>query len=245
MNNRTKYLAAGGAALVLLGAFSIWFFLFRDTAPEAVSLGGAIESVTSTTSPDSTATSAPPEGLDGMWVIDSAVGAGVVEDSSFVGYRVQEELATVGAKTAVGRTTAVTGTFQFSETTLTAADIVADLTQLRSDSTSRDSQMRTQALETDEFPEASFALAAPVDLGAVPGPGGSFAAEAIGDLTIHGVTRNVTVPIEGTLIGDTVVVVGSIEIVMADYDIDRPRAAIVLSVEDRGEMEFQLFLRRA
>ncbi len=66
--------------------------------------------------------------------------------------------------------------------------------------------------------------------------------EATGDLTIHGVTRSVTVPIEGQLVGDTVVVVGRLEILFADYDIEKPSAGIVLSVDDLGEMEFQLFL---
>ena len=35
-----------------------------------------------------------------------------------------------------------------------------------------------------------------------------------------------------------------LEIEFADYDIEQPRAAIVLSVDDVGEMEFQLFLTR-
>ncbi len=105
--------------------------------------------------------------------------------------------------------------------------------------------MRRQAIETDTFPEASFTLTGEVDLGTAPGDGESFTTEASGDLTIHGATRSVTVPIEGQLVGDTVVVVGRLDIVFADYGIDKPRAAFVLSVEDQGEMEFQLFLARS
>ncbi len=85
----------------------------------------------------------------------------------------------------------------------------------------------------------------PVDLESVPGAGDSFAVESTGDLTIHGVTRNVTVPIDGQLVGDTVVVVGRLEILFADYAIEKPTAGIVLSVNDLGEMEFQLFLTRS
>ena len=247
-----KYLAAGAAAGLVLMAFAVWFFIFRDTAPEAVSLDDALGAVTTTTTTptggdDTTTTTAATSSgsLDGTWTIDTSIGGGVLENSSFVGYRVQEELASIGAKTAVGRTTGLSGTFEFAGSTLESASITADLTGLTSDSRGRDSQIRTQALETNQFPEATFTLTAPLDLGAVPADGASFTGEASGDLTIHGVTRPVTVPIEGQLTGSTVVVVGRVPIVFADYDIDPPRAAVVLSVDDEGEMEFQLFLTRS
>ena len=238
MTKRTRFLVMGGAAVLVLFATAVWFFFFRDDAPDAVSLDAAAGSVTSTSAGGQAAT------LDGTWTIDTTVGDGVVENSSFVGYRVQEELANVGAKTAVGRTNSLSGTFTFQGTTLSAADIDVDMTALESDSSGRDRQMRTQALETDTFPDATFTLTAPVDLGAVPETGTPFSVEATGDLTVHGVTRPVTVPIEGQLLGDSVVVIGRIDILFSDYDIDSPRAALVLSVEDQGEMEFQLFLTR-
>jgi polyisoprenoid-binding protein YceI len=238
VSNRIKYFAGAGA--VLLAAFAVWFFAFRDTAPPEATLEDAVGSVTSTTGAG--AGDAP---LDGTWTIDTTAGGGVVENGSFVGYRVQEELANIGAKTAVGRTTSLSGSFTFQGTALLEAGVAADLTRLQSDSGGRDRQMRSQALETDSFPEARFTLTEPVDLGTVPASGESFAVDAVGDLTIHGVTRSVTVPIEGQLVGDTVVVVGRITVAFADYDIDQPRAVVVLSVADEGEMEFQLFLTRS
>ncbi|MDH3606873.1 MAG: YceI family protein [Acidimicrobiia bacterium] len=242
-----KYLAFGGAAGLALVVFAVWFLIFRDTAPEVVSLDSAVGVVTTTAAGDSatTTTAVPAGALDGIWVVDTAIGAGVVEDSSFVGYRVQEELANIGAKTAVGRTTALFGTLEFAGSTLETASITADLTQLASDSRGRDRQIRTQALETNQFPEATFTLTAPVDLGAAPADGQSFTVEAAGDLTIHGVTQPVTITIDGQLIGTTVVVVGRVPITFADYDIDTPRAAVVLSIEGDGEMEFQLFLTKS
>ena len=168
-----------------------------------------------------------------------------MDAGTFVGYRVQEELASIGAKTAVGRTNAVVGTVEFTRSTVTAVSIEADLSQLTSDSRGRDGQMRSQALETETFPTATFTLTEPVDLGSVPSVGEPFSVQAIGDLTIHGVTQSVSVPIEGQLLDDSVVLVGTIPIVFADYDIDPPRAAVVLSVEDNGEMEFRLFLTKS
>ena len=254
MKNRSKYITAGATAGLVIVVFAVWFLIFRDTAPAAVSLEGAVGSVTTTTSTIGSGAAATPttasstegsDSLDGIWGIDTAAGSGIVENSSFVGYRVQEELANIGAKTAVGRTTAVTGSFEFRGTTLASATIVADLTRLESDSRGRDGQMRTQALETNSFPDASFMLTAPLDLGSAPADGQSFSAEAAGDLTIHGVTQSVTVSIDGQLTGGTIVVVGRVEIVFEDYDIDKPQSFAVLSVEDDGEMEFQLFLTKS
>ena len=259
MSSRRKYLVAGAGAGLVLAVAGIWFVFFRDTAPDAVNLDDAVGSVTSSTpvpdaagdttlpADDTPAEDSPDDavGLDGAWTIDTTVGGGIVENGSFVGYRVKEELASIGAKTAVGRTTSLSGTFTFEGSTLSAATVIADLTRLTSDSGGRDGQMRTQSLETNTFPEATFTLTSPIDLGAAPAEGESFSVQAQGDLTIHGVTRAVTVPIDGQLTGGTVVVVGRIEISFEDYDIDKPEALRVLSVEDTGEMEFQLFLTRS
>lgn len=241
MSGRLRYFAVG-AVVVVAAIFAAYWFLLRSDAPAAVSLEGALSTTTTLDSETTTTTSGaapdPPTGLSGDWVVDTS-------RDTFVGYRVEEELARFGFTVAVGRTPEVSGTLQVDETTVTNAEFVADLTQLRSDSGSRDSQMRRQALETDEFPTATFVLTEPIDLGAEPEIGTAFEVEAIGDLTIHGVTNRVNVPLEGQLIDEnSVVVVGSIPIVFADYEIDRPSAAVVLSVEDNGIMEMQLFFTR-
>ncbi len=238
MSNRVKYLLAGfGVVAVAVGA--VWWFVFRDDAPPPVSLDDAVASVT--TLPGGTTTTGPDtatNSFDGTWTIDTS-------EDSFVGYRVQEELASIGAKTAVGRTPALTGTVEFAGTSAISVSIEADLTQLESDDSRRDRQMQGQALETNLFPSAVFTITQPIELGQIPNQDVAFSVEAIGEFTLHGVTRSVTIPMQGQLIGDSVVLVGGIEIVFSDYEIERPSAAIVLSVADVGEMEFQLFLIRA
>jgi polyisoprenoid-binding protein YceI len=131
---------------------------------------------------------------------------------SFVGYRVDEELAGIGATEAVGRTPAVTGSVVIDGTTVTTAAFAADLTTLASDDSRRDSQLRRQALETDTYPTATFALTEPVDLGAVPAEGWRFSAVARGTRTLHGTTRPVEIAIEGQLTGGLLVVVGALEL---------------------------------
>ena len=69
--------------------------------------------------------------------------------------------------------------------------------------------------------------------------------DVVGELTLRGVTNPITVSLEATLVGDTVVVVGRAAVAFADFDIATPTAAIVVSVDDVGELEFQLFFTRA
>jgi polyisoprenoid-binding protein YceI len=192
----------------------------------------------------SSGTSQPGGGIDGTWTVDPSIGSFSDFSGSFVGYRVQEELANIGGKTAVGRTPDVTGTLTLDGSQVTAVDMTADLTTLRSDDDRRDGQLRRQALETGRFPEATFRLTSPIDLGSVPADGQTIEVDAVGELTIHGQTRGVTIPLTATLAGDVVTVTGSTDIVFADYGMKKPESFIVLSVDDHGIMEFQLHFRR-
>lgn len=125
---------------------------------------------------------AVPAGADGTWTVDTAVGTFDVVDATgtFVGFRIDEELASVGATTAVGRTPAVTGDATIDGTTLTAATVEADLTAVVSDEPRRDSRIQA-ALETDRFPMATFTLSGPVELGADPTTGEQVTVTAPGD----------------------------------------------------------------
>ena len=229
---RTRIVVLSASVAFAAAAFALWWFMFRDTAPEQATLAGAVAAVNSSTEPGA-APIDPGEVVEGDWLV-------VADGSSFVGYRVQEELASIGAKTAVGRTPAVEGGFTVSAGTVTAMEITADLTGLESDDSRRDGALRRQALEIDRFPTARFLLTGPIDLPAGAGAGEAVTVVALGELTLHGVTRPVQVPLEAQFVEGRIVVVGSLPILFADYEIERPRSAIVLSVDDNGIMEMQL-----
>jgi polyisoprenoid-binding protein YceI len=158
---------------------------------------------------------------------------------------VQEELAGVGTTTAVGRSNALDGTLNFDGERITAVQITADLTQLKSDKSMRDNQLRRQAIETDRFPNATFALASPISINEVPDNGEKLTQEIKGKLTLHGVTKDITLQAQGVVEGNNVIVVGSTTIMFADYNITKPQAQSVLSIEDKGIMEFQLVFAKA
>jgi polyisoprenoid-binding protein YceI len=234
-----KIAIGGGLAFIALVAVGLWWFL-RDDAPKAVDLDAAVGAV------DNTGVAASADGVAGDWSVDTSVGEFSFEDSTgtFVGFRVSEELSGIGSTTAVGRTPAVTGTMTIDGTKLTVATIDADMTALTTNNSRRDGPAR-RALGTDQFPSATFVLTSPLDLGDAATTGAKTAVTATGDLTVHGVTKSVEIPLEAQLTGDTIVVVGSLPVVFSDFGITAPTAPIVLSVDDHGTMELQLFFSRA
>ena len=234
--------------LVLLAGVGIWWFL-KDDAPAEVDLAEAVASLEDTTAdsasePDIDPTSPlSPEEVDGEWVVDTSIGEFSYEDSTgtFVGFRVEEELANIGSTTAVGRTPDVSGSIEIEGTVLTAATIEADMTSITTNESRRDDAVQ-DALETGEFPIATFVLTEPVELGDDPGAGNALMVPAIGELTIHGVAAVVEFPLEVQLIDNTIVIVGSLDIVFDDYGVRVPSAPIVVSAEDEGVIELQVFL---
>ncbi|MDE2668904.1 MAG: YceI family protein [Chloroflexota bacterium] len=261
---RKRILIGGGVAAVAVIAvaiFLVYWFVIRDDSPPAVDLQEAVSTVedeatpTATPSPSpaatateaataATATTAPATqpaaqtGVDGTWTLSG-------QGESFVGYRVEEELATIGYKEAVGRSPTIDATITIAGGQLTGVTVTADLRDLKSDDSRRDGAIRNQALESNQFPMATFELTEPLAVPDGLAAGEPISVEANGTLTLHGVTREVTIPIEAELANGVLVLVGSLPIVFADYDIAQPRSPILVSIEDNGVMELQLFLERA
>lgn len=184
-----------------------------------------------------------PVDIEGQWTVDTSVGEFSFEDSTgtFVGFRVGEELRGVGEIEAVGRTPAVSGTVTVEGRLVTGATIEADLSAITTDDSRRDNKVRG-ALGTDQFPTATFELTSPIDLGPDALGGDPVAATAAGDLTIKGVSQPVEFDLQAQLVDDTIVIVGALDIAFGDFGVTVPSAPIVLSAEDFGVVELQLFL---
>jgi polyisoprenoid-binding protein YceI len=185
-------------------------------------------------------TSAPPAAggeLAGTWTI--------IEGEA--GYRVRETfLQQQRDVDAVGRTSDVTGSLTVegapAALVLAAGSIEVDMTTLESDEGRRDNQLRGRGIQTDTFPTSSFELAGPV---ALPADFGSADVTVTlpGTLTLHGVTRDVEIAAQARVQDDgTVVVAGSLPILFADYDIEPPSIAGLITVQDNGSMEFRVVL---
>ena len=252
-SRRRKWLGLSIVAVFVAGmAFGLIYF-FGGAEPAEVNLDATVNAVIATTAGDSspgTATSTPtaanPGDVSGDWSIDTTTGTFSFEDATatFAGFRVEEELAQIGTATAVGRTPEVSGAVTIDGTTITSAEIAVDLTAIVSDESRRENAIR-EALNTSQNPMATFVLTETIDFGEVPAEGVTVSATATGDLTINGVTRTVEIPLETQLTGESILIVGAVNVIFADYEIETPTAQVVLSVADEGTIELQLWLVRA
>jgi polyisoprenoid-binding protein YceI len=233
-------LAMVAVAAILAGSYGLWYVFLRPSGPAAVGQSSIALPSTATASSSSLTGS-----IDGTWNVDTTIGSFSDFTDSFVGYRVQEQLASLGGNVAVGRTPDVSGSLTISGTSVTAATIEADLTGLKSDDDRRDGQLARQGIETATYPTATFTLTTPIDLGTVPTDGQAVEVTAHGTLTLHGQTREVDIPLTANLSGSTIVVGGSLQITFADYGIEKPASFAVLSIADQGTFELQLFFTKA
>jgi polyisoprenoid-binding protein YceI len=146
------------------------------------------------------------------------------------------------------RTPAVTGSLTLSGTQVSKVSVKVDLTRLESKDDqppgvpgvgNRLNSLRFAGLELSQFPDATFALSSPITLSAAPKVGETVSSSAKGKLTLHGVTKEVTIPIKARWNGSIIDVNGSLPIQLADYSITPPERPFV-SVTDHGTMEFDL-----
>ncbi|HXJ62596.1 MAG TPA: YceI family protein [Actinomycetota bacterium] len=126
---------------------------------------------------------------------------------------------------------------------MTDAKFTVDMTSVTSDESRRDDQFNGRIMETATYPTATFELSKPVDLGKLPADGGTGNSTATGDLTLHGVTKSVTFPVQAQRSGDTFEVAGQIPVTFADYGISNPSFGFV-TTEDHGVLEFRLAFTR-
>ena len=190
-------------------------------------------------------TTATDAGIDGTWTVDTETGDFDYESAtgSFVGFRISEELSTIGSTTAVGRTGDIDGSMLIEGTTVTETSIDIDLTTITTETSRRDDNVQ-DGLDTGEFPTATFTLVDPIELGEGAADGEPVSVTAVGELTLHGVTQPVEFAMDAQLVDGTVVAVGTTTISFDDYDIDLPDGGPVISVDDEATLELQLLLTR-
>jgi polyisoprenoid-binding protein YceI len=236
---RTGKLVVAGVVVLLLalgGGYLLFASRNSGSPPPA-----ALEPAPSTTAGAATGTTRADgaASADGTWQVKD-------DGSSFVGYRVNEQLAFLnGPNQAVGRTKAVTGTMKVAGDTVEAVRIQADLTQLTSDEDRRDNAIRQRGLESERFPTATLELAQPIRLGSTPTRGEAVRGTGRARLTVHGVTREVELPLTGRWSGSTIRVAGQFPVKLSDYQIEPPRFGPVVSIEDDATVDFNLVFERA
>ncbi len=229
MSKTVKIVLAVGIVVVLVGGAGVWYFAIRDTAAKTASLD-AIGGTTNDTGPAKAS-------ADGAWKVQPGTDV-------FAGYRMQELFGGQTIKrTATGHSADVTGTMTVAGATIPATDITVNVTALKSDEDRRDAAVRSKGLETDKIGTATFKLTKPIALPSAPKQGEAVNVTATGDLTLHGVTKSVEVPLTASWTGNTIKVATTgdgLPISLADYSISTIEIPGFVSTDDHGSLELQL-----
>ena len=178
-----------------------------------------------------------------------AVRYTVVPERSEARYRIREQLAGVSfPNDAVGITRVIEGGIALDPQGRVVAgesSFRVDVRTLTSDQPRRDNYVRRNTLETERYPTATFVPVEARGL-AVPVPrSGSATFELIGDFTVRAVTRRTTWQATATFNGAEADVRARTAFRFADFGLQVPRVASVLSVEDDIRLELDLVLRRS
>jgi polyisoprenoid-binding protein YceI len=194
----------------------------------------------------------PAQGVDSRSLAPGELsGTWNVSTGSEAGYRVDEIL--LGQKhTAVGRTPMVsasgkpkvTGGVIISGTTVVAADFTVNTASIKSDQPSRDAQWNGFIMETYKYPNAKFHLTQPIAFGSAPAPGKVVTEQATGQLTMRGVSRTITFPIQAEVVGGALDLNAEISITYSQWKIPNPSFALT-HLGRTGIIEVLLDMTRA
>ena len=207
-----------------------------EPPPTAVPAPTATMAPVTTPEPTAAPAAEPSEGTQGATAF-------VLGEGAVARYKVEEVLASQGFKVATGETSEVVGRIVFDADGAIVADessIVIQAGTLKTDNDRRDRYVREQTLQTAKFPEIIFR---PTSAEGLPSPlseaGGEVEFTISGDLTIRDQTRPVTWDVTAEF-GDSITGLAVIDIDFEQFGMDKPRVAVVVSVEDtiRLELDF-------
>jgi polyisoprenoid-binding protein YceI len=176
----------------------------------------------------------PAGSIDGTWQVSSG---------SVAGFRVPEHFFGM-SDDVVGRTTAVSGTVSIVRDEVTGATFRVDLSGVEVNGKTQPQFVRSLGVAAN--PDATFNLTEPLTFSQGPESGGVVMARATGAMTLHGVSRTVSLAISGRSTGATLLAVGTIPVAFSDYGIVGPQGyAPIGSLADHGVVEFLIVMRRA
>ena len=166
-------------------------------------------------------------------------------------YKVREQLAGISFPSdAVGTTEAVTGTLVVNpdgSIDATRSKLTVDLRTLKSDQQMRDGYIQKNTLESEKFPMIEFvprrATGLPVPIPAGMGAQAGF--QLIGDMTLHGVTKEATWNVVATFGNDQVAGRATTTLQFATFNLTKPSLARLMSVDDKIDLEIEFRAKRS
>jgi len=118
--------------------------------------------------------------------------------------------------------------------------IVVPAAGMRTGNRLRDRTLREKVLETDRFPEIVFELRRFTgDLSRFR-PGETFSVQVAGDLTVHGKTAPIQLPVDVSVFPGAVVLTGSFPVHWKSYGLQDPSFPVVARVQEPMQVAFRL-----
>jgi polyisoprenoid-binding protein YceI len=219
----TALALAGAAVMVLPGA----------AAAQTSAAIGVLDIEPSTIDCSAIETDPAALGAASIYVVDP--------EQSEARYIAEEELANVGANTAVGSTKTIQGAFLFDAdgNPIPCSTIYVDVRTFESDSSRRDNFLRGNTLQSDQYPLAEFVVTE-VQGFTMPADGEETTFTLVGNFTLHGVTQAMAWEATAARDGETLTGSARTEFDMADFDIEKPIVGSVISIEDVIQLEIDL-----
>lgn len=220
-------------------AFLLVTFMVAACGPAAPTPGATVTVAAPTSSPTAGGVSQDGEGTPA-----EARQFRIIAQESQACYRVREQLANVTLPgEAVGCTQDVEGVVMvLPDGTVVpeSSRVQVNLSTLTSDESRRDRYVRSNTLETDRYPHATFVPRTIIDMPSPLPASGEVTFQVVGDLTLREVTREVTWEVTATVSGDRILMQAQTEFSFDEFQLERPRVPIVLAVEDPIRLEVSL-----
>jgi polyisoprenoid-binding protein YceI len=171
-----------------------------------------------------------------------------IMDGSMASYRVREQLAGIDfPNDAVGTTSAVSGTLVIlaDGSIDPSSKLTVGLRTLKSDQDMRDHFIQHRTLETDQYPLAVFVPTRIQGLPVMIPTMGQTGFHLTGNMTIHGVTKEITFAGIATFGRDsTAAGRATTDFTFATFGITKPSLARVMSVDDNIHLEIVFKFKR-
>lgn len=174
----------------------------------------------------------------------------IIEGGSSATYRVIEQFVGVAfTNDAVGTTSLVTGTLSIQPDGAIAAGskLTVDLRGLRSDQDMRDGYVQNRVLETSKYPYAEFVPTKIQGLDKLIPSAGQAGVVLTGNLTVHGVTKEVTFQGIATFNprNNTVAGVAKATLTFDQFGLTPPKISRLASLDSKIELELIYRLKRS
>jgi polyisoprenoid-binding protein YceI len=156
---------------------------------------------------------------------------------------VREQLAGfTSLSDAVLTTTAISGVIGLTRDGRLTADtnLKIDLSKLQSDESRRDNFIKQDTLQTQRYPNAEMTVVGTIGLPQPLPQSGEWKFTLVTSATVHGTTHEVSWEVTGQRVGREIRATARTTVHFADFGLERPSVAAVLSVQDEIRLEVLL-----